>query len=86
MGEYSSFLENNMTEKKPSLNQLSSLLEIIKEDEALNKHWELDDQDDVWDKLKELSLGQYKYLLYLLSDKERAKLNAFFLQKGFRRK
>jgi hypothetical protein len=57
-----------------TLGQKCSLIEILKDDENLQKHFELNGED-VWDIVSGLTLKQYKYILYLLFNKKYFKLN-----------
>lgn len=75
-----------MNLEKPSLNQLSSLMDMLKKDETLNNHWQLENKDEVWQKLEKLSLKQYRYFLALIFNQRRIKLNALLEQLGLKRK
>jgi hypothetical protein len=66
----------------PTLNQLSSLENIIKSDPMLQEHFIL---DNVWEKISNLSLGQYKRMIALIMNKKRFDLNDMMLQLKFKR-
>jgi hypothetical protein len=66
----------------PTLNQLSSLENIIKSDPMLQEHFIL---DNVWEKISNLSLGQYKRMVALIMNKKRFDLNDMMLQLNFKR-
>ncbi len=69
--------------EKPSLNQISSLIEILQANENISKHFILE-FDDMWDKLIEISLKQYRYILYLLCNRKYAKLNQVLTNLNFK--
>ena len=73
-----------MQPAKPSINQISFLSEQIKKDEALNKHFIL---EDVYDKLSKIKTeAQYDYWIYLLIKGKRDKLNNMMLDFCFNRR
>lgn len=70
--------------ENPSLNQLYSLTESLLNDDAIQKHFKLDGLDEVKAKLENISLKEYKYILALIFDKRRTKLNLKLTQLNFK--
>lgn len=67
------------------LNQKTSLVKVLQEDEALASHFDLSDYDTVSRNLKELTQKQYLYILFLITNKKRFKLNQMMVDLGFER-
>ena len=80
------YIQNPLPRLKPHLTQLSSLMDILKKDEALQKHFQLADFDFNWHKIEKITLRQYKFIIALIMQKERFKLNELMLSLGFKRK
>jgi len=51
---------------KISLNELTSLIEVLKTEKHIVKLYDLSDYDDVWEKLENITKKQYKYMLSLM--------------------
>lgn len=65
---------------KPSLNQLTMLTPIIKE-----KDWfkvQFGKGDDLMEKLKNITLKEYKYLLFLVFNRKSGDIRKFLLKIG----
>lgn len=67
-----------------SLNQKTTLIEQLKRDEALVKHFDLSDYNTVSNILEKISEKQYSFILALLFNKKRTKLNEVLTQIGFK--
>ena len=66
---------------KPSLNQISFLSDRLREDEVLQRHFEM---ERAFDKLMIIGTDNlYKYILFLHINNKRFKLNAILKQLGF---
>jgi len=68
---------------KPTLNQQCTLKQVLRRDEALNNHYQLDDIDNI---IEKMTLKQYKYLLYLIYNDKRTKLNQLMSSLNFKQK
>jgi hypothetical protein len=68
---------------KPSLNQVSHLTEILQNDPAVQKHYIT---ENLFDTLSEniVSEKQYKYILALIYNNKRAKLNKVLVDLGLK--
>jgi len=51
---------------KISLNELTSLIEVLKTEKHIVKLYDLSDYDEVWEKLENITKKQYKYMLSLM--------------------
>ena len=72
-----------MEQAKPSLNQISELTRILKEDKVLQDKY---DMEDTYTLIQNITYKQYKYILYLLFNRKRLKLNEILIQLGFKPK
>lgn len=68
-----------MTAEKPSLNQITNLHQHMSKDEALTKHFIINDLLDT-----EMTLKQYKYVQSLWLNNKRRELNELFRGLGIR--
>ena len=68
---------------KLTLNQRYTLPQVLRRDEALNNHYQLDEIDGI---IRQMTIKQYKYLLYLIDNKKRSKLNQLMIGLGFKQK
>lgn len=66
-----------------TLNQQCTLPQVLRRDEGLNNHYQLDDVSDI---IEKMTLKQYKYLLYLMDNNKRSKLNQLMVGLGFKQK
>jgi hypothetical protein len=73
-----------MLNAKATLNQVSLLADTINKDEVLQKHFDLTNIDDTFDRLRNISEKQHKYILALIYGKKRFALNKILKDLGFK--
>lgn len=64
---------------KPTLSQTSFLIQTLKNDEVINERFDLT-SERTWDKLRNITDKQLKYIHFLLINKKRFKLNKVLTQ------
>ena len=64
----------NIPFPEPTLSQISALLQLLRRDEALRKHFDLDDEK-TYDIISRLSYEQYRLVYAYLFNKKRTELN-----------
>jgi len=78
--KYRTQRELDSIQKDATLQQISSLTEILHKNENIAKHWVIE-----WDKFNPMSFREYRYILDLLERKRYIKLNQLFERKGILR-
>jgi hypothetical protein len=68
---------------KPSLNQISFLVEVLKRDQFVSDTFVM---DDAWSKLQEITSGQIKFFHALMINKNYNQLGNLMTQFGFKYK
>ena len=68
---------------QPTLGQKDTLIETLKRDENIQKHFDL---TDAWKRFENISIGQVKRFHALMFNKKYFELNAFMVQFGFKQK
>jgi len=61
-----------MNIERPAITQISSIADILKEDELINKQLQTEDAFELL--YNKITLRQYKYFLFLIFGKQRSKL------------
>ena len=69
---------------QPSHKQISFLSEMLKNDNALQKHFDMEKTQEKLMNIRTYNL--YRYILYLHINKRRSKLNTILVQLGFKAK
>ena len=70
-----------------SLNLKSTMVSLIMEDEHFQKHFEVSDSEEVWNKIENVTDEQYNnFFKQNLYNKHYFKLNGFLEKLGFKRK
>ena len=70
-------------EKKPTLQQVDSLIRMLRGDQGIINHWVLN--EETWKIFSQMSLERYNYIIALIFNKKRSKLNQLFEEMGIER-
>jgi hypothetical protein len=70
--------------EKLSLNQISSLVRVITQDEYLWRTYDLSDPDEVWDKISGLDMEGFRKFKYCFGLNEHSEINKIMEEMGFK--